>query len=179
MKILWRRASIAPWLQWDVVGCCGEDWGDAKVFSGRYDRELDEKGRVSLPAVFRDALQSHKFDRVYITNSKIENERFLEIYPPNEWERLVTLLRQKGVFDLNLQLFQMFFVGGSYEVPVDRQGRILIPPKLREYAGLSHEVAFSAMPDHFQLWDRRALERVWEIALDKVGDRSFRGTLGL
>jgi MraZ protein len=149
------------------------------MFCGRYDRELDEKGRVSLPAPFRDELQARKFDRVYVANSKLENERFLEIYPPDEWERLVSIIKQKSTFDVNLQLFQIFFVGGTHEVPVDRQGRILIPSKLREFAGLNHEVAFSGMPDYFQLWDRLALDRTIKFAEDRIGDRSFRNTLGL
>jgi MraZ protein len=149
------------------------------MFCGRYDRELDDKGRVGLPGPFRDELQSRKFDRVYITRSKIESERFLEVYPPDEWQRLVGTLKQKSTLDLNLQLFQIFFVGGTHEVPVDRQGRILVPLKLREFAGLNHEVAFSGMPDYFQLWDRTALERTVKFAEDRIGDRSFRNTLGL
>jgi MraZ protein len=153
--------------------------GNISMFCGRYDRELDDKGRVSLPGPFRDELQARKFDRVYIANSKIENERFLEVYPPDEWERLVANLKRKGTFDINLQLFQVFFIGGTHEVQVDRQGRILVPSKLREFAGLGHEVAFSGMPDYFQLWDRRALDRTIKFAEERVGDRSFRNSLGL
>jgi MraZ protein len=73
----------------------------------------------------------------------------------------------------------MFLVGGAHEVQVDRQGRILIPPRLREYAHLDREVTFSALIDHFQLWDKALLQRILEAAEQKMMDPEFVAKLNL
>ena len=149
------------------------------MFSGRFDHALDDKGRVSLPVRFREVLTRESLDRLYITKAPFESEHCLAVYPPTEWDRLVGRLQQKPSFDPDVQHFKLWFLGEAHEVQVDRQGRILVPSKLREFAGLGHEVAFSGMPDYFQLWDRLALDRTVKFAEDRIGDRSFRNTLEL
>jgi MraZ protein len=130
------------------------------VFGGRFDHTIDEKGRVSIPARVRDILARDNHDSVFVTNWIAERERCLAIFPPSNWTQLVGKASQRASLESSMQTFQMFFIGGAHEVQVDRQGRILIPPRLREYAHLGREVTFSAMTDHFQLWDKPILERV-------------------
>ena len=84
-----------------------------------------------------------------------------------------------GIIDPRVQVFETLIIGGAHEVPVDRQGRILIPPKLREYAALDREVTFSARQDHFQLWDRQILEKVLKATEEKIMDPEFFSKLGL
>jgi len=132
------------------------------VFSGRFDHSLDEKGRVSIPARFREVLQHDGHDRMFVTNFPFNGNRCLALYPPNQWDILNASLKSKPRFEPRVQVFQTFVIGGAHEVPVDRQGRILIPPKLREYASLDRDVTFSAMQDHFQLWDKPTLAKSFE-----------------
>jgi MraZ protein len=146
------------------------------VFNGRFDHAIDEKGRVSIPVRFREVLESEGRDRLFITNHIFERERCLALYRPREWDELVGRIREKARFDRNLQLFQTLYIGGAHE----RQGRILIPPKLREFAKLDHEVTFSAQIDHFQLWDRMGLERILSAAEESLmADPDFLGKLNL
>jgi MraZ protein len=145
--------------QWEKVGFCGATRCEA-VFAGQFDHAIDGKGRVSVPVRFREVLQKAGLDRLYITNFIVSNEHCLQMYLPSDWERLVGRIKEKGSFERNAQLFQIFYIGGAHEVDVDRQGRVLIPPKLREFAHLEKEVTFSAMTDHFQLWDKTTLERI-------------------
>lgn len=164
---------------WGIVGVCGKS-GKRKVFSGRFDHAIDEKGRVSIPVRFREQLQREGLDRLYITNALRENARCLELYPPTEWSRLIDKVRQKASFDPKVQMFELFYIGGAHEVQVDRQGRILVPPKLREFANLGREVTFSARSDHFELWDKQEIERVLKAAEDKMReDPEFFQKLGL
>lgn len=149
------------------------------MFNGRFDHAIDDKGRVSIPARFRDVLQAEALDRLYITNHIMERERCLVLYPPREWDALVSRIREKARFDRAVQLFQTFYIGGAHEVEADRQGRILIPPKLREFARLGREVTFSAQIDHFQLWDRAALDRVLHAAEQLMEDPEFVGKLNI
>lgn len=150
------------------------------MFSGRYDHAIDEKGRVSIPVRFREELQHEGLDRLYITNAFHERSRCLELYPPAGWSNLIDKIRQKARFDPKLEMFELFYIGGAHEVQVDRQGRILVPPKLREFAKLGREVTFSARSDHFQLWDKQELIRVLKAAEEKMlEDPEFFQKLGL
>jgi len=149
------------------------------VFSGRFDHAIDEKGRVSIPARFREVLQREGHDRLFITNFFFSRERCLELYPPREWDAFVAKIAERGRFDTAVQKFETFYIAGAQEVPVDRQGRILIPAKLREWAGLGREVTFSARRDHFQLWDKAVLERVLRATEEEVQDPAFFEKLNL
>ncbi len=149
------------------------------MFSGRFDHSIDDKGRVSIPVRFREALQQEGHDRMFITNFPAHNSRCLALYPPSQWDLLIASLKSKPRFDPLVQVFETFILGGAHEVPVDRQGRILIPPKLREYASLEHEVTFSAHRDNFQLWDRQALEKVLKTAEEKINEPDYFDKLGI
>jgi MraZ protein len=149
------------------------------VFNGRFDHALDEKGRVSIPARFRENLQREGHDRLYITNFIIDRERCLELFPPNEWDKVVAKFSGNRTLDRAAQLFETFYIGGAHEVPVDRQGRILIPPKLRDFARLEREVTFSAKHNRFELWDRAAMERVLSIAEENLQNPEFLAKINI
>jgi transcriptional regulator MraZ len=154
-------------------------WGGAGVFSGRFDHSIDEKGRVSIPARFREVLLRSNHDRLYITNNFSSRERCLELYPPDEWQRIIDRFSQRNRFDPLLQTFETFFIGGAHETPVDRQGRILIPSHLREWARIGRDVVFSALRDRFQLWDKAVLGRVLAGMEEKLQDPAFYEKLNL
>jgi MraZ protein len=149
------------------------------VFNGRFDHAIDDKGRVNIPVRFREELERDGHDRLYITNSVFESQRCLEVYPPNEWTRLQEQIRQKARFDNQVRSFELFYIGGAHEVLVDKQGRILVPPKLREFAALDRDVTFSAATDHFQLWDKTVLEQVLKATEQRFADPEFFQKLGL
>lgn len=149
------------------------------MFSGRFDHAIDEKGRVSIPARFREKLEREASDRLFITNAKFGGKRCLDLYPPAEWGQLLDKISAKARFDDAVRHFEMFYIGGAFEVPVDKQGRILIPPKLREWAALGREVTFSASTDHFQLWEKGALEEVLAAVEKRFEDPEFLSKLGL
>ncbi|MBV8774966.1 MAG: division/cell wall cluster transcriptional repressor MraZ [Deltaproteobacteria bacterium] len=143
------------------------------MFNGRFDHAIDDKGRVSIPARFREVLQREGHDRLYITNFMLDRERLLELYPPNEWEKVVAKFSGSRAADREDQLFETFYIGGAHEVPVDRQGRILVPPRLREFARLGREVTFSAKHNRFELWDKGTLERVLSMAEENLQNPEF------
>ncbi|HLW71749.1 MAG TPA: division/cell wall cluster transcriptional repressor MraZ [Candidatus Binataceae bacterium] len=130
------------------------------MLSGRHDLALDEKGRITLPVRFRDVFRSDDHNFPYITNHLYAHERCLALYSHSEWMRLIDRVENKERFDPDVQRFRIFYIGGAHEVELDKQGRILIPPDLREFARLDREVTFTGQLDHFALWDRAALRRV-------------------
>jgi MraZ protein len=149
------------------------------VFSGRFDHAIDEKGRVSIPARFREVLERESQESLFISNWNAQGERCLVLFPPAQWTKMVGKISQHVSLDPSTQLFQMFFIGGAHEVQVDRQGRILIPPILREYANLGRDVAFNALTDHFQLWDKPTLVRILAAAEQQMMNPEFIAKLNL
>lgn len=150
------------------------------MFSGRFDHAIDEKARVSIPVRFREVLQREGSDTLFVTNHIFTGERCLELYPLGAWNELASRIKEKARFDHNVQLFQTFYIGGAHEVEIDRQGRILIPPKLREFARLERDVTFSAQIDHFQLWDKAVLARILKSAEESlIADPDFFGKLNI
>lgn len=143
------------------------------MFNGRFDHAIDDKGRVSIPVRFREVLQRDGHDRLYITNFMVDSERCLELFPPSEWEKVVAKFSGGRALDRAMQLFETFYIGGAHDVQVDRQGRILIPPKLRDFAKLDREVTFSAKHNRFELWDRATLDRVLASAEEQMRDPEF------
>ena len=99
------------------------------MFRGKFEHTIDDKGRVSVPARFREYLQATNDDRVVITNFVISEERCLDVYPHAAWLVLEERIRSKPQFDQRLLQFQNYYVANAHECVLDKQGRILLPPR--------------------------------------------------
>jgi MraZ protein len=130
------------------------------VLSGSHDHAIDEKGRISLPVRFRKSFETDGVKFPYITNHVFAGERCLALYPRDQWLRVLDQIETQDPFDPKTQRFLNYYISGAFEVEQDKQGRILIPPALREYAGLDREVTLSGALYHVQLWDRERFRRV-------------------
>jgi len=130
------------------------------MFRGTYDHSIDDKGRVSVPARFREELQATRDERVVITNFVVLQARCLEVYPFAAWVQLEERLRTKPQFDQRVVNFLNYYMSAAHDCELDKQGRILLPPPLREYAGLKREIVFTSALDKFRIWDREAWHKV-------------------
>jgi MraZ protein len=137
------------------------------MFRGTYDHSVDDKGRVSVPARFREILQSLDDNRVVITNFRIGTEPCLDVYPYKAWRELEDRLREKPQFDLKFLRFQNYYIAPAQDCELDRQGRILLPPILRDYAQLKREVRFTSALDKFRMWN----PELWTIVFADVERR--------
>jgi len=150
------------------------------MFRGSFEHTLDNKGRLSIPAKFREVLLGKGDERIVITNFVVEQARCLDVYPFDEWVRFEDEVRKKPRFDRRIIAFQNYYLGGASECAVDKQGRILIPPLLREYAGLKRDVALVSVLDKFRVWDKETWKKVFAEAEEKLmQDPDFLGDLGL
>jgi MraZ protein len=121
------------------------------VFLGTHSPRLDDKGRLILPAKFREQMEAG----VVVTRGQ---ERCLYVFPAAEFERLAEQLRQAPVTSKQARDYlRVFLSGASDEVP-DRQGRITIPPALRGYAGLDRDCAVIGAGQRVEIWDAAAWE---------------------
>jgi MraZ protein len=125
------------------------------MFRGTYDQRIDEKGRVNIPQRFREALG--KEDRICITNSRVNGVVCLDAYPYTAWAAFEERLEGRtDLSDDDQSLYLNYYLPGVQECQLDRQGRILLPPRLREHAQLSKDVVFVGQLRMFRLFDRDA-----------------------
>jgi MraZ protein len=119
------------------------------MFLGTHSPRLDEKGRLILPAKFREQLEAG----VVVTRGQ---ERCLYVFPAAEFERLAEQLRQAPVTSKQARDYlRVFLSGASDEVP-DKQGRITLPTNLRTYAGLDRDLAVIGAGQRVEIWDATA-----------------------
>jgi MraZ protein len=121
-------------------------------FSGWYEHSLDDKGRVSLPASFRDRLVAMQDLRVFATKSM--SGPCIEVYPDSEWQ--VLLQRVSGLPQSRPEViaFRRLFISAASELALDKAGRILLPPTLRAQCGLDKEVLVAGNIEKMEIWDR-------------------------
>ena len=119
------------------------------MFLGTYSPRLDDKGRIFLPAKFREELA----DGLVITKGQ---ERCLYVFPMAEFQRIAGQLRATPMTHKAARAYsRVFFASAHDEVP-DRQGRVTIPQHLREYAGLDRELVVIGASTRVEIWDRQS-----------------------
>jgi MraZ protein len=121
------------------------------VFLGTYTPRLDDKGRLILPAKFREQLEAG----VVVTRGQ---ERCLYVFPVAEFERLAEQLRQAPVTSKQARDYLRVFLSGASDEELDKTGRMTIPPMLRQYAGLDRECAVIGAGQRVEIWDLKAWE---------------------
>lgn len=124
-------------------------------FRGQYFPKLDGKGRLRIPNKFRDILVSNYTDALIITTM---NECLIA-FPPEVWEKIEAKALEFSVVQPQQRAFMRYFISSAVECEFDNQGRVLIPPYLREKAGLDQEVVLAGMLTSFEIWDKAAWEK--------------------
>lgn len=114
---------------------------------GEYSHNLDAKGRVSVPAKFREDL-GHTF----IVTKGLDNCLFA--YSKEEWKTFEEKLKNLPLTNMSARNFIRFFFSGATECEIDKQGRINIPQNLREYASLSKDVYIIGVSTRVEIWDK-------------------------
>ena len=131
------------------------------MFRGTFEHTIDDKGRVSVPVRFREVLRGNDDDRVVITNFFIGTARCLDVYTHADWKELEQRLQEKPQFDPRVVRFQNYYIAGAHDCAIDKQGRILLPPTLREYAGLDRDVVFTSGLRKFRIWNMETWRQVF------------------
>ncbi|HSR25416.1 MAG TPA: division/cell wall cluster transcriptional repressor MraZ [Candidatus Eisenbacteria bacterium] len=121
------------------------------LFLGTHQPRLDDKGRLFLPAKFRDDLA----EGLVITRGQ---ERCLYVFPVAEFARLYEQMRQAPVTSKAARDYQRVFLSGASSETPDKQGRVTVPPPLREYAGLTRDCVVIGAGSRLEVWDARAWE---------------------
>ncbi|CAN5342851.1 division/cell wall cluster transcriptional repressor MraZ [soil metagenome] len=128
------------------------------MFLGEYRHTLDSKGRLILPAAFRDELR----DGLVVT---VGLDHCLAVHPAADWRRVVEGLRSLRTTDRRERMFARVLTSSAHPEELDRQGRVTIPQRLRSYAALARDVAVIGADSRLELWDTTAWEAYRERAM--------------
>ena len=121
------------------------------MFMGEYSHSVDAKGRMIMPAKFREQLGEQ-----FVVTKGVDG--CLYVYSSEEWGRIEEKFREVNLTTKDARKFMRFFFAGAATCDVDKQGRILIPPVLRNFAGLEKDVVLVGVMTKIEIWDKTKYE---------------------
>jgi len=143
------------------------------MFIGEYRHNVDNKGRLALPAKFRSILQKGA-----VVTKGLENCLF--VYSKEEWQKLAEKLAALPISKANHRAFSRLMLAGAMDVAPDKQGRALLPDYLRKYAGLKKKVVIAGLYNRLEIWDeaawekyKQSMEKSSEDIAEKLGELTF------
>lgn len=139
-------------------------YGNDEMFRGQYEHTMDGKGRISVPARFREVLTEldvtgESADRIILTRTF---EQCLVVYPIDQWLNFEEKIRNLPQFNPHVQRLKRVYVAGAVEGSIDSHGRLLVPRSMRDYAALDRNCVWVGQLDTFELWS----EQSWQGAVD-------------
>ena len=117
------------------------------MFMGEYNHTIDTKGRMIIPAKIREQLGDLR-----IVTKGLDN--CLAIYTEEAWKKISTALQSQSSTKASVRALKRFVFGSAAELEYDKQGRVLIPVPLREYASLDKQAVIVGAGDHVEIWSR-------------------------
>ncbi len=127
------------------------------MFMGEYHHTMDDKGRVIMPAKFRESLGEN-----FVVTRGLDNCLF--VYPAEEWQSMEGKLTKLPLTRQDARAFVRFFLSGAVDCEFDKQGRISIPNNLREHSHLVKDVVIIGVANRLELWSKERWEKYIQIA---------------
>ena len=117
------------------------------MFMGEYNHTVDTKGRLIIPSRFREELGEE-----FVVTRGLDGCLF--VFPNNEWQTFEEKLKALPLTNKSARQFSRFFVAGATPCELDKQGRVLLPATLREFAGLEKDVVLTGMLNRLEIWSK-------------------------
>ncbi len=133
------------------------------MFLGEHQHSLDDKGRLTIPSKFRDALGS-----TFIATRGLDNCLF--VYPQAEWNELEQKIRRLPLMKADARAFSRFFFSGAVELELDKQGRVNLPSHLTEYAKLQKDCMVLGVSSRVEIWSKPVWEGYYQQSEDTFNE---------
>ena len=143
------------------------------MFMGEYNHTIDAKGRLIVPSKFREALGD-----TFVVTKGLDGCLF--VYDNEEWQAFEEKLRSLPITNKEARQFARFFLAGAAEVEVDKQGRILVPNILREFAQISKDVVLIGVASRIEIWSKERFEGMESFEdMDEIAEHMAQLGLGI
>lgn len=131
------------------------------MFYGEYEHTIDKKGRLIIPSKFRDAFKEYEVEKFYITRGL---DRCLFLFTENEWRSQESKFKSVSFTKSEARKFNRLYFSGAGQIEYDKQGRILIPKYLKDYAGIKKDVLIIGVSNRIEIWANDAWQQYYNSA---------------
>lgn len=145
------------------------------MFMGEYNHTIDTKGRLIIPSRFREEL-----GETFVVTKGLDGCLF--VFSDEEWQAFEIKLKSLPLTNKNARQFARFFVAGATPCELDKQGRILLPATLREFAGLEKDVVLTGMLNRIEIWSKDKWNEnnsLDDVAMDEIAEQMTDLGLGI
>lgn len=150
---------------------CGEKWVTT-MFMGEFNHSVDKKGRVIVPARFRELLGEH-----FVVTKGFD--RCLAVYSIESWNTLQEKLSLMPMVSSDARTLRRMIVGSANETETDKQGRILLPAPLRNYAAIDKDAVVIGNIDHVEIWSKEVWEETQNMDADMAAEKLYQSGISL
>ena len=143
------------------------------MFRGNSFHTIDPKGRIIVPARFREIIKGNGGNGVMVT----QMDNSLYAYTYERWRKIEEKVLSMAVSSKTMRRFKRIFIGGAYDCTCDKQGRFLIPAPLREYARIEREIVLVGVLDHFEIWSKEHWDNENQQLAEDLNDEEVRNEI--
>lgn len=143
------------------------------MFYGEHEHSIDEKGRLIIPSKFREVFKENYVERFFLTRGL---DTCLFVFAEDEWKKQETKFRSLPFTSAEARHFNRIYFSGACEVTCDKQGRILVPDYLKEFAGIKRDVIIVGVSSRMEIWAKEN----WEVfykntkgSFEKIAENIF------
>ncbi|MDD5438582.1 MAG: division/cell wall cluster transcriptional repressor MraZ [Candidatus Omnitrophica bacterium] len=137
------------------------------MFYGEYLHSLDKKGRIIIPSKFRAGMKEHYVEKFYITRGL---DTCLFMFVEDEWRTQEAKFRSLSFTKREARRFNRLFFSGAVDVLPDKQGRVLIPSYLKEYACIKKDIVIVGVSNRVEIWAKEKWEEFYQTSKDSYED---------
>jgi MraZ protein len=137
------------------------------MFYGEYEHTIDKKGRLIIPSRFRESFKEYDVEKLYITRGL---DKCLFVFTESEWKSQESKFKSVSFTKSESRKFNRIYFAGASQIECDKQGRILIPKYLKEYAGIKRDVMIVGVSNRIEVWSRDAWQHYYNGAKESFED---------
>jgi len=137
------------------------------MFYGEYEHSIDKKGRLIIPSKFREAFKEYDIEKLYITRGL---DKCLFVFTESEWKSQESKFKSIPFTKSEARKFNRIYFAGATQIECDKQGRILIPKYLKDYAFIKRDVMIIGVSNRMEVWSRDEWQKYYSSSKDSFED---------
>lgn len=137
------------------------------MFYGEYEHTIDNKGRLIVPSKFREAFREYDIEKFYMTRGL---DRCLFLFTENEWKAQESKFKAVSFTKSESRKFNRMYFSGATQMEFDKQGRMLIPKYLKDYAGIKRDVVIIGVSSRMEIWAKEAWQEYYNSSKESFED---------